>query len=287
MSSTSCSGVTPSAAATEIASNEFSRSSRRCAVGIVKTAKVAVPSELDAAVLRDAGDPEVLHGLQRRDLDRIAETVALLVRGPRVDHDLVGRGRPRSLDQPERIELRLLGVDAEAERRRALRVDRLAVGLEDLRRRLVGDAARRGLDAVERPDVVEQALGHRRRLRGRPLERDVGRLAADRRVGVGIRLAEDRVERLVDRVREDEGSAHHRDAEHDGERGQRRAELPPREPPERDPDHVSVTSRIVLRISSSPAPPRSLTISPSARKRMRSAEAAARASCVTITIVWP
>ena len=46
MSSTSCSGVTPSVAATEIASNEFSRSRSRCAVGIVKTAKVAVPSEL-------------------------------------------------------------------------------------------------------------------------------------------------------------------------------------------------------------------------------------------------
>ena len=46
MSSTSCSGVTPSAAATEIASNDPSRSRSCCAVGIVKTANVAVPSEL-------------------------------------------------------------------------------------------------------------------------------------------------------------------------------------------------------------------------------------------------
>ena len=46
MSATSSSGLTPSLAATEIASNWPSRSSSSCAAGIVKTANVAVPSEL-------------------------------------------------------------------------------------------------------------------------------------------------------------------------------------------------------------------------------------------------
>ncbi len=44
-SATSASGVVPSAAATEISSNWPSRSSRRCASGIVKTANVAEPSD--------------------------------------------------------------------------------------------------------------------------------------------------------------------------------------------------------------------------------------------------
>src|SRR4029450_13937013 len=118
------------------------------------------------------------------------------------------------------------------------------------------------------------------------LESEPGRLAADVRVRVRVRLGEDVVEGAVDHVREHERAAHHRHAEDDCQRRQERAELPPREPAERDADHVSESSLTVSRMCSSSARPRSRTMSPSARKRTRSAIVAAFASCVTMTIVW-
>src|SRR5207248_3536616 len=105
------------------------------------------------------------------------------------------------------------------------------------------------------------------------------------RVLVG--LGEDRGEALVDRVGEDERAADHRDAEDDRERGQRRAQLAARETPEREADHRPASSSITVSTSCAVTPPRSRTISPSSRKRIRSAIAAAFASCVTITVVWP
>jgi hypothetical protein len=56
---------------------------------------------------------------------------------------------------------------------------------------------------------------------------------------------------------------------------------------EGDADHLPLTSSIASRISRAVEGPRSLTIKPSARKRMRSAIAAAGASWVTMTVVWP
>ena len=133
----------------------------------------------------------------------------------------------------------------------------------------------------------EQRLGQRRR-------RDaVVRVAADRAlagddgVGVLVDLREDGAERGLDRVRQDVRAADHRDAEHD------------RRPPSATarslrPSRPLSATPITSRACSSPRAPRrrsrpcsSCTISPSARKRMRSAIAAARASCVTITVVWP
>src|SRR5207244_3150946 len=100
-------------------------------------------------------------------------------------------------------------------------------------------------------------------------------------------LREDRREALVDRVREDEGAADHRHAEHDREGGERRAELPPREALQGDPDHRAVSSFMTASTSAAVVCWSSRTISPSARKRMRSAIAAAPGSCVTMTVVWP
>ena len=116
------------------------------------------------------------------------------------------------------------------------------------------------------------------------LDRDLG---ADDRVGGLVRVAVDAVEALAERVGEDEGAADHRDAEHDRERGERRAELAAEQAFEGDLDHRAVTASSASRISWADDGPRSLTIRPSARKRMRSAIAAAWASWVTITVVWP
>ena len=102
-------------------------------------------------------------------------------------------------------------------------------------------------------------------------------------------VGEDRVERLVDRVGEDERAADHRDAEHDRDRRQRRPQLAAQQALERERRSRSRRARsIVARISCCARRGRGRwTIRPSARKRMRSAIAAARASCVTITVVWP
>src|SRR5262249_25643086 len=97
----------------------------------------------------------------------------------------------------------------------------------------------------------------------------------------------DVVEALAERVGEHESAADHRDAEHDRERGQRRPELAAEKALERDGDHRALTSSIAATTWPADEGPSSLTISPSARKRMRSAIAAACASCVTITVVWP
>jgi hypothetical protein len=86
---------------------------------------------VDLAVLRDADDLERLLRLERRDLDRVADVVALLVRGSRVDDDLVVRFRPAALVEVERVELRerRIRVEPEPEGRPALGVDGLASGV--------------------------------------------------------------------------------------------------------------------------------------------------------------
>ena len=91
-------------------------------------------------------------------------------------------------------------------------------------------------------DLLEDVLRDRRGRRLLALEADAGVLAGDDRVRLGVRLDEDRVERLVDRVREHVGAAHHRDAEDDRDRGQHRPELAPGNAAERDPDHRNAIS---------------------------------------------
>ena len=113
-------------------------------------------------------------------------------------------------------------------------------------------------------------------------------LAGDHGAGVLVRALEEVVEGLLHRVRQDEGPAHHRDAEDDRQRGQRRAQLAARAGPAasrsssvRQPLHRARARRARR------GPYSSSTVSPSARKTIRSATAAALASCVTIIVVWP
>src|SRR3954465_13830027 len=112
-------------------------------------------------------------------------------------------------------------------------------------------------------------------------------LAGDDDAGLAVGGVEDVGERLLDRVGEDEGAADHRDAQHDGHRGEERAGLAAQKALDRNARQRPVTSSRVSRIVWAVEGPRSLTMFPSARNRMRSAIAAACASWVTITVVWP
>ena len=118
---TSSSCETPGFAATEIAVKPFMCSSV-LRVGIVKTANVAPPSDVDVAVLRDADDLERSVGPARRRRRCESPTREVLVlRRVRVDHDLVRRRAPSGpRSSLQRVEARLRRVDAEAERRVAV-----------------------------------------------------------------------------------------------------------------------------------------------------------------------
>src|SRR6476659_9805928 len=110
-------------------------------------------------------------------------------------------------------------------------------------------------------------------------------LAADDRIRPVTALREDRSEGLVDGVGENVRAAHCGDAEDDGERREDGAQLAPEEFLESESGHALSSCSISSTISCAERSFDSRTMSPSAMNRMRSAIAAARASCVTITIV--
>ena len=242
-----------------------------------RAAERLLPGELG-----QTGDRERLHGPLGHHADLIADREPFVLGGRGVDDDLVRAVRPRALRELGRVEALILRVLPEGERRRSAGFDDVAVLRRQLRE--VVDATFCGSDAGKGPDLVEQALGEGRRQPEVGLE---GLLARDDGVGPRVHGREDVVERLVDRVREDVGAADHRDAEHDRESREDRAQLPAREALESDLDHRPTSSFIAVSTSAAVERPRSLTMRPSARKRMRSAMAAARASCVTIRVVWP
>ena len=189
----------------------------------------------DGAELDDARDPEVLDRALDLDAERRADLEVLLARGRLVDDDLVRR-RPCALDERQARELRLRRVDGEPEVRRAAEDDRLAV-LDELRVL--------GRDPADRVGDVRQLLAPSRGATRRTPPRSCptgprGRTptsTGDRRVGALVDVREDRVERLVDRVGEDERAADRRDAEDDRDRGERRPQLAGQQALEREADH--------------------------------------------------
>jgi hypothetical protein len=103
--------------------------------------------------------------------------------------------------------------------RPALRADHLAV---DHELALGAHLALGAVDAVDRGHPLDHRRGHRRQ---GVLEAVELGLARDHHVDLGVAGLEDVVEGRVDLVGEDEGPRHHRHAEHDGDGGQRRAQL--------------------------------------------------------------
>ena len=192
---------------------------------------------VDVAEASNARERVRAHRALAGDLDLLADVEALALCGRDVDHDLVRACGPVARDELERVEALVCGVDAEAEGGiRAL--DGLAVAVEDLRLvRVAGeieDRPRRSLDLRQRADTLEHLRRDGRPARLRPLD-ELGPGDDCVRLLVGAR--EDRVERPLDRVGEDERAADHRDAEHDRDRRQRRAKLAGHEPAERDSLH--------------------------------------------------
>ena len=204
-------------------------------------AKVAVPRELTSPNLAIPVTSKSCFGWSVEIWIVSPTCVVLPVRRAGVDHYLAVPLGPRALDEVERVEAVDLGagLDAEAEAGCALGIDRLAVGADDLRVGLVRDRAGRGLDVRERGDLIDHRLVDGRGLRLDALEADFGALPRDDDVGPRIGLVEDGRERLVDRVREDVGAAHHRDPEDDRERGERSPELAAEQSSESDADHAS------------------------------------------------
>ena len=251
--------------------------------GEVEAGERGAADRRDRPELDESGDPEVLNRPSRLHADRVADLEVRLLRRRLVDHDLV-HARPAARDERERIEGRVSVGDAEAEVGRAAVDDHLAL-LVDQMRVAVHATLGRG-NARERANLGQECLVERRLLvlvLVRQLERG---LAADHHARPLADVGEDRVEGPVDRVGQDECPAHHRDAEDDRDRGQGGAQLPPKESLEGEADHW-LRSLITLRISALDACCSSLTSSPSARNRTRSAIAAALGSWVTMTVVCP
>ena len=71
------------------------------------------------------------------------------------------------------------------------------------------------------------------------------------------------------------------------ERSERRAQLAPHQALQRRRGHRCLRLSIMPSTAASSSPLTSSTVLPSARKTIRSATAAALASCVTIIVVWP
>ena len=267
MSETSSAGVEPSTPATEIASYWPSRSKSVCAVATSKIANVALPSDLTSPYCAIPTTSKSCFGFSVEIAIVSPRAKSSRSAVPGVDDDLAVVLGPAALEQVERVEDVVLGrgVEAEAEARRAVRVDRLPVLADDLRVELVVDPAHREVDRVDPPDLVEERRVDRRRLGLLEVDGDVRRLAADDDVRAGVRVGEDARERLVDRVREDVGAADHRDAEDDRERGQDGPDLAAEHAPQGEARHVRAISSIVSVISAWLAPWSSRTICPSAR----------------------
>ena len=172
-------------------------------------------------------------------------------------------------------EAEMLGVEPDAERRRAAAsADLLAVGADELWPGSSSTGGRRCRRPLPRRRAARGSRRGRRRRRARVRSRRTRAscLPLTTASVLDVRLGEDAVERLLERVRQDVGAADHRDAENDGESGQERCGSCDRRGPRSvTPIIAAVTSSIAAMISCAEDCPRSLTIRPSARKRTRSA----------------
>ncbi len=197
----------------------------------------------DRAEPDEARDAKPLDGTLRLHAELLTDLDVLLARRRLVDHDLTGL-RPAAGDEGEGVEPGLRRIDAEPEVRRASEDDRLPVLADQLR--LAAHAANRGPHVRQRLHLRQQRLVEGRG-GGSPTAREIEcRLAADHRVRSLVALREDRVEGIRDRVREDVGAAHHRDAEDDRNCRESGTELVAEKALERKRRHENETSAVAL-----------------------------------------
>jgi hypothetical protein len=170
---------------------------------------------------------QLLDGAVGLHADLVADLDLLLSRRRGVDRHFVCL-RPRALLEHEGVEAGEGRIDREADVRCAAELDHLAVAADQLR--LACHTADGGVDAGEATHLLEQSLVERRRLDARVLRKVERRLPGDDRVGATVDRREDRVEGVLDRVREHERAGDRGHAEHDREAGQ---ECPQLAAPER------------------------------------------------------
>ena len=169
---------------------------------------------------RQPGDGERLRRALEEDAHVLTHPEVVLLRRAEVHHDVVRRRRGGALGQPQLRELRV-GVEGDAEGRGPTRRDRLAVGCDVLR--VAGDRSVGRFDAGHAPDGRQHGLGDGV-AGGRATTAEL-RHAAHLEVDVLVDVAEQRVERVVQRVGEDERSGNERHADHDGQRGEGQPQL--------------------------------------------------------------
>ena len=229
------------------------------------------------AVLHDAHDLDGLDAVLRGERDGLAN-LRLGFGGDFLgDRDLSGGCRQSPLDRRVRVEF--FGHAGEHETRRATRLihgltvnDHIALDLDKRLGKSHTVGSPHGCDEIG----VEEDLG---------LGVFERRLLLDDHVDLGVALLEDLHEGAIDLVCQYERAGDHRDAEQNRDRRQSRPQLARAESSQDETDHGYSSVLIVSRISPADRWPASRTILPSRRKSVRSAIAAALASCVTMITV--
>ena len=236
----SSSAGTPSAAATWTASSCPSLSSSFCAVGMSKMANVAPPSELRSPYL----------AMPTTRYRRAGPSAATPTRSPRDRSSSSATPSSTTTSSPpeaHRPSTRLSGLKrsysgAVSRPNASEGAPPVSISSPSAFSSFVWkswtEPVATSTPSTERT-CSSSVLRDRRRDRGLAFEADVRALARDDDVGAGVRVDEDLVEGPLDRVREDVGAAHHRDAEDDRDRRQRGAQLAPGHPAQHHLDHTS------------------------------------------------
>src|SRR3954452_2897724 len=240
------------------------------------------------AEMHESGDRVLAGAGRRHDLDLLTDGDPMALGRARVDHHLIRTGRGRAA----RFELQRgrVRIPRAAERRRAAVLDHLVGrGIDDPRR-----AAYRAIgarDAIDGLYLRQNAFRDRLPLGSTAPTSTARGVEGRRRLHdnrcAGEHGAEQVVEALEGGIGQDERAGGHPHAEHDRQRGQHQPELAREQALDRRSEHYASSDLISSRIASAVGDRISWTTLPSARNTTRSACAAACASCVTITIVWP
>ena len=222
----------PGTTRTLIASKTPGAPNTRCAVCGSNAAKLTAPKSPCGAELEQADELELLGLALEQDLHPVADLEAVAARGADVHRDLAVARRAAPLGDPGRPDL-VAAAPRDPERRRARGLDRRRRPCRRTARSPGGSRRPRRRPGTVR-DRVDQALGE-------PLAGAVAvaerRLAPHDEVDAGRVLREERAERLLQRVGEDVGAAHERDAEDDREGGEGEAHLPGEHALDRRPPH--------------------------------------------------
>ena len=240
ISDTSWDGETPGLPATRIWSSLPTLWKSRCAVGRSKPASVAPPIESTEPNLTIPETWSVSTGPSTwtPSVEPTSTSFLLAVALSTTTSSALGQAPSTS------VRLENSGRDGSTEKPRFGAPPKTIASPSLTKLRVLGrDAADRVGDVRQLPHLCEERLVERRLRRARALLDVERRTPGDRRVGALVDVREDRVERLVDRVGEDERAAHGRDAEDDRDRRQRGAELPGQQALEGEPDHSYCSAR--------------------------------------------